>query len=241
MSELLQQEQEQSLVTEKKEGRALSWKTMILFFLSFLGMSFAVGVIFGIIGGVTNNERLLNALQGYVGLFIDALMFGIALLLFKKVRVFLRGSFDKKAIYEWKTYLYILLAIFITYAVQFISFRVIGFENPEAQEKVMGLQGAQSTFEFVLIGLAVILVTPIKEELLFRGVLHRFLEKKYHFYVGLVVSSIIFGLAHFGYPINGAIIGVITVVLYRLTRSLYTSIMYHIIWNAFVFSTLLLS
>lgn len=241
MSELLHQDQEQSLATEKKEEDVLSWKTMILFFLSFFAMSFVVGAIVGVIGGVTNNERMVNALQGYVGLFVDALMFAIALLLFKKVRAFLKGSFNKKAIYEGKTYLYIILAIFVTFAVQFLSFRVIGFENPEAQEKVMGLQGAQSTFEFVLIGLAVILVSPIKEELLFRGILHRFLEKKYHFYVGLIVSSILFGLAHFGYPVNGAVIGVITVVLYRMTQSLYTSIIYHIIWNAFVFSTLLLS
>ncbi len=124
---------------------------------------------------------------------------------------------------------------------QFLSFRIIGFENPEAQEKVMGLQGAQSTLDFVLMGLAVILLSPIKEELLFRGVLHRFLERKYHFYVGLIISSILFGLAHFGYPVNGAIMGVITVILYRLTQSLYTSIIYHVIWNAFVFSTILLS
>ncbi|ACJ34964.1 CAAX protease [Anoxybacillus gonensis] len=240
MSELLQKEQEQTSVIEGRED-VLSWKTMILFFLSFFGMSFAVGFIFGIIGGVTNNEGIMNIFEGYMGLLFDALMFVAVLFLFKKVRVFLKGSFDKKAIYKGKTYLYIILAIFVTFVMQFLSFRVIGFENPEAQGKVMGLQGAQSTLDFVLIGLAVILVSPIKEELLFRGVLHRFLEKKYHFYVGLIVSSILFGLAHFSYPVNGAVIGIITVVLYRLTQSLYTSIFYHVIWNAFVFITILLS
>ncbi|KHF28982.1 CAAX amino terminal protease self- immunity [Anoxybacillus sp. BCO1] len=170
-------------------------------------MSFAVGFILGIIGGVTNNEGIMNIFEGYMGLLFDALMFVVALFLFKKVRAFLKGGFDKKAIYEGKTYLYIILAIFVTFTVQFLSFRIIGFENPEAQEKVMGLQGAQSTLDFVLMGLAVILLSPIKEELLFRGVLHRFLEKKYHFYVGLIISSILFGLAHFGYPVNGAIMG----------------------------------
>ncbi len=67
------------------------------FIFSFVfGMSFAVGFILGIIGGVTNNEGIMNIFEGYMGLLFDALMFVVALFLFKKFVLFLKEVLTKK-------------------------------------------------------------------------------------------------------------------------------------------------
>ncbi|HZG59593.1 MAG TPA: type II CAAX endopeptidase family protein [Anoxybacillus sp.] len=241
MSEPLEKAITQTATADSKDEYLLSWKNLILFIILFLGISFGIGIILGIIGGITNNSSLLAALQGYIGLLVDAFAFIIAFLLFQSVRKFTWESLNLAPVYQLKTYLYILIALLLTYVTQFISFSVIGFEDPSNQMKVIGFHDSLSSLELFFMFLAVVLVTPIKEELLFRGILHRFLEKKYNFYVGLIVSSLLFGITHFGYPVTAMVMGVISVLLYRMTNSLYVSMIYHIIWNAFVFVTLVLN
>ena len=60
-----------------------------------------------------------------------------------------------------------------------------------------------------------------------------FLSEKWGFWLGLILSSVIFGLLHPGYAISASIMGAVFVGLYRLTRSLIVPILLHIVWNAF--------
>lgn len=127
-----------------------------------------------------------------------------------------------------------MVALLLTYVIQFSSFSEVGFEDPSNQLNVIGFRDSLGGLKLFLMFLAVVFITPIKEEISFHGILRQFLGKKYNFYVGLIMSSLLFGIARFGYPVTAAVMGAISVLLFRLTKSLYKTIIYHIIWNAIV-------
>ena len=82
---------------------------------------------------------------------------------------------------------------------------------------------------------AVVLLVPLTEELFFRGLILGPLLKKYHGAIGVIVSAIIFGLAHgisihIGYAfMSGIIIGSV----YCFTRNLGYTYIIHMIFNFF--------
>lgn len=89
--------------------------------------------------------------------------------------------------------------------------------------------------------LSVAIITPIKEEILYRGILYRFFEKKYSFLVGIIISSFIFGILHGGFPVTAMIMGIVFAMLYKKTQSIIPSIILHIIWNLLVSISMIVS
>lgn len=92
---------------------------------------------------------------------------------------------------------------------------------------------------FVLPAVAMALSSGIFEELLFRGVLFRSVERLCGSWGSLAVSSLVFGLVHLFNP-AGTIVGAIYISIeaglllaaaYMLTRRLWLSIGFHIAWN----------
>ncbi len=79
----------------------------------------------------------------------------------------------------------------------------------------------------------------INEEILFRGILFRLVEDTFGTWVSIVVSALVFGLAHLGNAeatLQGALAialeaGVLFAVLYALTRSLWVLMGLHFAWN----------
>lgn len=81
----------------------------------------------------------------------------------------------------------------------------------------------------------------IQEELIFRGLIFRKLERSFGSWIALIVSAIVFGFAHIfnpdsslvgvlGIAITG---GVLSAIIYIMTRSLWWSIGIHLGWNYF--------
>jgi uncharacterized protein len=92
----------------------------------------------------------------------------------------------------------------------------------------------------VLWGAAIVgLVPGIVEEILFRGILFRMVEEKLGSIAALVVSSLVFGLAHIANP-NATLFSSIAITVeaglllgaaYMLTRRLWFAIGIHAAWN----------
>jgi hypothetical protein len=82
----------------------------------------------------------------------------------------------------------------------------------------------------VLAGIAV----PFAEELFFRGVLYAWLRGRWGVWVGVIVSSLIFGLVHLSpVVIIGAIpLGIVTALVYERTKSLWSSVIVHLAFNS---------
>jgi hypothetical protein len=87
---------------------------------------------------------------------------------------------------------------------------------------------------FIITLIAVTIVTPVVEEFFFRGIIHQGLEKQLGFFVGAIISSSIFALAHYPFwelmPIL-FFIGFGFAVMLRATGSLWPPIAGHFVVN----------
>ena len=101
--------------------------------------------------------------------------------------------------------------------------------------KINGL----NSWTLLLPAVSMAISSGVFEELLFRGVLFRSLETWFGTWVGLVVSSFVFGLTHLINPeatLEGALFiaveaGILLAAAYILTRRLWLSIGFHMAWN----------
>ncbi|WKA59224.1 type II CAAX endopeptidase family protein [Planococcus shenhongbingii] len=83
----------------------------------------------------------------------------------------------------------------------------------------------------ITIGLLIFL-EPVAEEFIFRGVLLSRMTMKTSRWGGILISSLLFGLAHDDI-IGSFLFGIIAALLYLKTRNLLAPILLHIFYNAF--------
>ena len=83
------------------------------------------------------------------------------------------------------------------------------------------------------VALLACVVAPIAEEVLFRGILHRWLAHRFNVVVGTIVSSIAFGAIHMNLAslVPLTLLGVIFSCLYQRTGNLWTTIFMHAVYN----------
>lgn len=109
---------------------------------------------------------------------------------------------------------------------------------------VFGIEGgSQNTADIVSIAkgapiaiLAIVVFGPILEEFVFRRVIFGSLVQTTNFWVAAIVSAIFFALIHFDFThiLLYTICGLIFAFLYHQTKRIWTSIIAHILLNAFV-------
>ncbi len=94
----------------------------------------------------------------------------------------------------------------------------------------------------LMIPLGGILV-PFAEELFFRGILFRWMADKWHPWVGIIVSSIVFGLIHLepSVAVGTSILGMVMAWFTWKSKSLWPAIVIHVINNAFGLTFMFLS
>ena len=91
------------------------------------------------------------------------------------------------------------------------------------------------------ISLVILIGGAIQEELVFRGMILRKLERSFGSWIALAVSAILFGLLHMANPAATLVstialvvsAGVLFAAIYILTRSLWWTIGVHLGWNFF--------
>mgnify|MGYP005850000197 CR=1 FL=1 len=231
--------------TNSQNKHQFGWGKFVLFFLSFLGASFILVMLVSIpvvIIDMANDSNLLDeVLSSHWLLYLDAAAFVVAILLFKSARIFLKGAFSFNPLKQGKTYLYMLAALIVVYGSQYLIINVLHLEDASGQVDTFGLNDISfQWWNTILFYIAFTVITPIKEEILYRGFLHGFLDKKFHFLVGVIVSSLVFGLLHTGHVLSATIMGLAFVLLYKLTKSLVVPILFHILWNLYAITGLLL-
>ena len=91
----------------------------------------------------------------------------------------------------------------------------------------------------VLVGIMTVVVAPVAEEVLFRGVLFRAMAARLGLWVGAVLSSAVFAVIHFeilfSQPIALAglfVVGLLLAFAYHLTGSIVVPILGHAVFNA---------
>lgn len=81
------------------------------------------------------------------------------------------------------------------------------------------------------------LITPIKEELFFRGFLFKGLSKRYNIPICILATSIFFGISHLNpvQMVSGIIFGIISSILYLKTDNFLMPLLLHTMNNLIVY------
>ncbi len=78
------------------------------------------------------------------------------------------------------------------------------------------------------------IIAPFGEELFFRGVLYQWLRDRFGMWPGILVSSLIFGLAHGDIAVGGAaaVLGIVLAWVFEKSQSIWPSVLIHLINNS---------
>jgi membrane protease YdiL (CAAX protease family) len=100
---------------------------------------------------------------------------------------------------------------------------------------------ARDPVAMVLYAVVVSVCAPIWEEIVFRGFLLPSLTKYMPVWCSILVSSVVFALAHFNMQrmLPLVFLGVVMGAVFARSRNLLPSMLLHSLWNAFVFLDLM--
>ena len=106
-------------------------------------------------------------------------------------------------------------------------------EVPTARDQ-LAISDEITALDFVLLFIAVVLVGPVVEEVVFRGLLYRFVRAKAGVRVAVAVSALAFSLTHFIPLLVGVffVFGLVLAAAAERYESLYPPIVIHALVNA---------
>ncbi|MGK9185733.1 CPBP family intramembrane metalloprotease [Priestia filamentosa] len=230
--------------TELKEPVNFTYKNFaiiigIYFVLQFI-ISFSIGIYLGMYYGINDANEISNFLSGPYGLILDALEFFLILTLYKPARDLVKPLWDLSVLKKINTYIFIILGLIVIIGSQYVMLDLLQLETGSNQVQQLGPDSFNNNFlgQIIFI-LSVALITPIKEELLYRGLICNFLTRRHHVIMGVLVSSLIFGIFHIGFPLTATIMGIVFAILFYRTKSIMPSLILHIVWNVIASFSLL--
>lgn len=173
-----------------KNPITLALATLILFFTSQLMGALLVTPFMRYIPG--QNLQLLT----YIG--ANTISLSVLLVIAQRIFRFQWRSFGLKAC-GLKGILPVFPAFFLYFMIS-IGFTLLaskfipGFNVEQAQET--GFSKGNSPIELIAAFISLVLITPLFEEAIFRGVLFHGLRKKLPFWFAALITSVVFALAH---------------------------------------------
>lgn len=127
---------------------------------------------------------------------------------------------------------YILLsALFTAFAMTYMTF--IDFD--QVQETGFSQLGPQ--YEYILAFISLVVLAPVAEEVLFRGYLFGKLQKNVATWIAILISSAVFAAVHLAWNVGIDVfaLGIVLCLLRILSKSLWPSILLHMLKNGIAF------
>lgn len=218
--------------TMKRNGM-WSWRDLIymLFLVLVLVPIFIEYALFNYLVSVFQNELYAGTLMGLTMaiIFTTALYFIVLKPKGQSLKSVGLQSFPLK---EWKLIaLWTLVLIVVSIALMVVMFYLgIGTDN----SKTESLQSQISLLNFGIGFVSAAIISPVYEEIFYRGFLYRFFSSRYGVLSGMLISSIIFTVVHIPtfntLPVN-FVSGLIFAWVYQKTGSIIPSILIHGIFN----------
>ena len=210
--------------------------TMLGFFLvaKLLELMANLGVSFQ---GVNENVlQLVFQAVSYVGALL--VVIGVPYLFFRgKIN---KELFGLKGKMKWKYPLiavggfgvYYIISIFLTLLMTLIN---PDFDISQAQD--VGFESLASSSDYVLAFLALVVIAPIVEEIIFRGFLFDVLKKNYRFWVAAILTSLTFAIAHGAWNVGVDTFALSLVLCYLRYNydSIYPAIFLHMVKNGMAY------
>lgn len=122
-------------------------------------------------------------------------------------------------------------SIFTILATKFIP----GFNVDQAQD--VGFEGSRSLIELAAAFLSLVIITPIFEELIFRGLLFKGFRRRFSFWPSAIIACIIFATAHLQWnvAIDTFALSLLLCYLVEKSGSIFPSIALHALKNGLAF------
>lgn len=171
------------------------------------------------------------------------IMYSLMILLFYIVGL---EKHDRKAIFtkapsrSRANLMFILAPLTIGGVFNIIFINVVQKLFPDFIEKMLqqgnissNLKGMDNPLSIIMMFLAVVVMAPVVEEIVFRGILYNILNKRMGLIAAAVISSATFGILHGATFFQTALIGFILAVLYQVTGTLWVPVMAHALNNLY--------
>lgn len=206
------------------------------FFLMLVGVFvfLIAGAVIAELNDTTGYSIYVIQILFYVVMFIAYYYFGLTV---SERRVMLDGKGEKKSP---------LLAFLPFFAGGLVSvlyvlmleawFPGLYQSYMEASQMMEGVTLLSNPLELFLIFISVVVMAPIVEEIVFRGILFNLLNKRKSTIFAMVVSSLVFGLLHAQTMVPTAIIGFVLCFIYHRTGSIRLVMVGHMVNNLIAFS-----
>lgn len=239
----------------KKKWTAIAWTAlyMAITFMVQLMLSFAYGMIaffvaFQSAGRTMDAGAVQEGIQYAMGLLTKGWMMILITLLCDMVLMAGFGTWyyfrerqypfrpNYKSAFSLKNIGYIIvMGVLGQYASNLIA-TLTGVLIPSAMVlmKIWAQNFDLSTASPVLMILAVCIVGPIAEELVFRGMIFGKLRRAFSFWPAAIISGIMFGVFHMNIMqgVYASVLGVLLAYVYEKTQTIFGSIFFHIVFNA---------
>lgn len=138
-------------------------------------------------------------------------------------------------LFSWKRCLWILMLYGVLCAVNGLGDWVMALEGQEQTANAELIQSVRSALPAWYHWVSAIVVAPVSEEILFRGILPRVIFPKYE-KTALLLGALVFGLFHGVSSVSEAIIymggGLVFALAYYRNRSVVDSMSLHVLNNA---------
>ncbi|MBO5488438.1 MAG: CPBP family intramembrane metalloprotease [Eubacterium sp.] len=126
------------------------------------------------------------------------------------------------------------IGIFSQFAINIVIV-MIHIIMPSAFERYSEISGLfdMSTAPAWLMILAVCIVGPIAEEVMFRGMIYGCIRRSFGMWPAAIISAVLFGVYHMNLVqgIYAAVLGVVLALVYEKTQTIYGSIIFHVVFN----------
>lgn len=134
--------------------------------------------------------------------------------------------------------IYLILTLLITLlATQLFPW----FDVQQVQDT--GFSQLNQRYEYILAFVTLVVVAPIAEETLFRGYLYGKLRKIIPFWVAILITSLLFGLAHgvWNVGVDTFALSIVMCLLREVTGGIWASILLHMTKNGIAFYLLFIN
>lgn len=241
-----------------KEITKIRWKKFGYFWLSFVPMigylvvSFAVSMVIAVMVAVSGILGQQEDIYTYVvnGMMNSSMLAGVIYAVLAIVGFGLWYYFGCKR-KQWKlpkgvltpvnTIIIIVFAFCMQYVVTYLM-TLLGVLMPQALESYVELIELAGVGEVTVAGILYgVILGPIAEELVFRGLTLYFAEKfTKRFWLANILQAALFGLFHMNLiqGIYAFALGLIMGWIYKSFHSLYASILFHVAFNGLSFGPL---
>ena len=213
----------QSSRSEPNESALMVWASIVGVLIALFALLMAV---FLVVGDSELGLPIFTFLSG-------VLVFFILKEVYSKEQITALFSISDRSEAGRLILLILVLDIFVVLPIHVVVTLLV-FPDAEQQEVITMFEEASDT-SIALLAFSVAILTPFAEELLFRGFILGMLMKRYEDTIAIVISSLIFAIAHEPIAMGLAFGGGLLYGWVRVrTGSVIPGMMAHAIWNGFI-------